>query len=59
MNVPVEDEDNDNKKIDSEEEEEEAMEFTSEVHANFFRDVFRKYNLKLEEWVVCQVSVLF
>ena len=30
-----------------------ATTFTVEVHANFFREVFRKYGLDVEKWAVC------
>ena len=39
--------------------EEEATTFTAEVHANFFREVMRSYDINLEDWAICQVSLFF
>ena len=39
--------------------EEEATTFTAEVHANFFREVMKGYDIILEDWAICQVSPLF
>ena len=48
LNMEDEDEDED-------EDDKIATTFTAEVHANFFREVFRKYGLDVEKWAVCQV----
>ena len=39
--------------------EEEATSFTADVHAQFFRKVMKSYDVNLEDWAVCQVSLLF
>ena len=59
------DDDLDSNSSEDEEEEvkqqhvpEEATTFTAEVHAEFFKDVMKKYNVVLEDWAVCQVSIL-
>ena len=48
---------------DTEEEDatgqEEATSFTADVHAQFFRKVMKSYDVNLEDWAVCQVSLLF
>ena len=36
--------------------EEYATTFTAEVHVKFFRELMQSYDLKLEEWAICQVS---
>ena len=43
---------------DNEEEEvnQEATTFTAEVHAKFFRDVMKSYNVELKGWALCQVK---
>ena len=33
-----------------------ATTFTAEVHAEFFRNVMKKYKVTLEEWALCQVK---
>ena len=48
--------DDDENDDEDEEEEAEATNFTAEVHANFFREVFKKYDLDINQWPVCQVS---
>ena len=48
--------DDDESDDEDEEEEAEATNFTAEVHANFFREVFKKYDLDINQWPVCQVS---
>ena len=50
LNMVEEDEDE-----DEDEDDKIATTFTAEVHANFFREVFRKYGLDVEKWAVCQV----
>ena len=42
---------------DQDEDDEIATTFTVEVHANFFKEVFKKYGLDVEKWAVCQVRV--
>ena len=37
----------------------EATSFTAEVHAKFFKDVLRNYDVDLDSWAVCQVSCFF
>ena len=49
-NMVEEDEDE-----DEDEDDKIATTFTAEVHANFFREVFRNYGLDVEKWAVCQV----
>ena len=36
-----------------------ATTFTAEVHAEFFRNVMKKYKVILEEWAFCQVKFIF
>ena len=42
---------------DKDENDEIATTFTVKVHANFFKEVFKKYGLDVKKWVVCQVRV--
>ena len=52
--------DNEDEKIEEEStQSQEATSFTAEVHAKFFKDVLRSYNVTLDLWAVCQVSSLF
>ena len=46
---------------DNEEEEvnQEATTFTAEVHAKFFRDVMKSYDVELKDWALCQVKLHF
>ena len=37
----------------------EATTFTAEVHAEFFTDVMKSYNVDIKDWVVCQVKLCF
>ena len=59
LNVPVTDEGKDESETeeDDEREEDEATGFTLEVHVKFFKDVFDSYDISLDEWAVCQVSM--
>ena len=36
-----------------------ATTFTAEVHAEFFRNVMKRYKVILEEWAFCQVKFIF
>ena len=40
-------------------EQQEATTFTAEVHAEFFTDVMKSYNVDIKDWVVCQVKLHF
>ena len=61
-----EDEDEDNESSEDEEQGNanveqvigDATTFTAEVHAEFFRNVMKKYKVTLEEWALCQVKLL-
>ena len=50
--------DNENDSSDDNEEEvnQEATTFTAEVHAEFFRDIMKSYNVELKDWALCQVK---
>ena len=37
----------------------EATTFTAEVHAEFFTDVMKSYNVDIKDWAVCQVKLHF
>ena len=53
--------DNENDSSDDNEEEvnQEATTFTAEVHAEFFRDVMKSYDVELKDWALCQVKLHF
>ena len=40
-------------------EQQEATTFTAEVHAEFFTDVMKSYNVDIKDWAVCQVKLCF
>lgn len=57
-NESSEDEEQGNVNVDQDQVIGDATTFTAEVHAEFFRNVMKKYKVRLEEWALCQVELL-
>ena len=53
------DDENDSSDDNEEEVNQEATTFTAEVHAEFFRDVMKSYDVELKDWALCQVKLHF